>query len=63
LPAKATTLTNLSNALKTLIGLERQAFSLDSALADEPDRAPPTDEQRARAFAAFLARTGAKTHE
>ncbi|WP_151636002.1 hypothetical protein [Noviherbaspirillum aerium] len=40
LPAHATTVVNLSNALKNLIGLERQAFNIDSA----PESSDPLGE-------------------
>lgn len=34
LPSRATVITNLAGALKTLVGLERQAFSLDAGAGD-----------------------------
>lgn len=36
LPSRAGTLLNLSSVIKTLIGLERQAFNLDENQTDEP---------------------------
>lgn len=51
LPSRATTLTNLAGALKTLVGLERQAFSLDDpsikdgAPSDHRDLSALSDEE------------------
>lgn len=54
LPSRAATLSSLALSLKTLIGLERQAFNLDSV--DEPPaaQAGDTSDDRRRAAIALL---------
>ena len=65
LPSRATTISNLSVALKNLVTLERQAFNLNES-PEDPNRGgfdhPVTDEDRARALGAFLAKTKAGNH-
>lgn len=41
LPARAQTLNNLANALKTVIGLERQAFGIDAPDGGKANEPPP----------------------
>jgi hypothetical protein len=58
LPSRAGVIVNLSNALRTLVGLERQAFNLGDA-PDGTDRAadvPVTDDRLKAALALLLAR-------
>jgi hypothetical protein len=60
LPSRAGVIVNLSNALRTLVGLERQAFNLGEG-EDGNDRAPdvaprPTHERYKAALALLLAR-------
>jgi hypothetical protein len=58
LPSRAGVIVNLSNALRTLVALERQAFNLGDGL-DGNDRAadvPVTDDRRKAALALLLAR-------
>jgi hypothetical protein len=57
LPSRAGVIVNLSNALRTLVALERQAFNLGDGLAGN-DRAPDvpvTDDRRKAALALLLA--------
>ncbi len=58
---RSSTLVNLTNALKTIFGLEREAFSLNDAGGSSSDLPNVTDEHRARALAAFIAKTKAKS--
>jgi hypothetical protein len=58
LPSRAGVIVNLSSAVRTLVGLERQAFNLGDGL-DGNDRAadaPVTDDRRKAALALLLAR-------
>src|ERR1700722_18256320 len=58
LPSRAGVIVNLSNALRTLVGLERQAFNLGDG-PDSNDRAPDvpvTDDRLKAALALLLAR-------
>ena len=58
LPSRAGVIVNLSNALRTLVGLERQAFNLGDALDgnDRAAEAPVSDDRRKAALALLLAR-------
>jgi hypothetical protein len=58
LPSRAGVIVNLSNALRTLVALERQAFNLGDG-PDSNDQAPdvaPTDDRLKAALALLLAR-------
>jgi hypothetical protein len=60
LPSRASVIVNLSSALKTLVGLERQAFGLNDGLdgSDRGTEAPPapTDDRVKAALALLMAR-------
>ena len=62
LPSRSSVLVNLSNALKTFVALERQAFSLDepqpSSQPTEAEAAKITDEIRLRALVRLIEKTG-----
>lgn len=60
LSSRASVIVNLSSAMKNLIALERQAFSLDNPSDGGSAPTDPlqiTDEMRAKALANFIART------
>ena len=58
LPTRASTLSSLSAALKTLVGLERQAFNLDAPVlgADASQSDVPNEARRKAALALLLAK-------
>ena len=56
LPSRAGVIVNLSNALRTLVGLERQAFNLGLDGNDRAAEAPVSDDRRKAALALLLAR-------
>ena len=63
LPSRAGVIVKVSNALRTLVGLERQAFNLGDGL-DSNDRAPEaavTEDRRKAALALLLARETVST--
>ena len=58
LPSRSAVIVNLSNALRTLVGLERQAFNLGDGLGsnDRAAETPVSDDRRKAALALLLAR-------
>lgn len=54
IPAHAGTVRDLSTALKNLIVLERQAFSVDAGGSDDPDKPPSGDPMDAARRVAFI---------